>query len=637
MSKTKSNRIIAQKNKEIKNNQSVPPKQYNSLFVILGVLMIVFLGIKIYSNSFDCSFQFDDKHNIIDNDAIKSLSNIKQMWDINHSRFLAFYSFALNYYFDELNVEGYHKINLLIHLINSCLVFWIVRLLFATPGLKTTAIANHSKAIALITALLFVSHPLATGAVTYIVQRMASMVALFYFLSLALYMKGRILETKSKYWFFIGSIFSALLAIHTKENAYTLPFAIILIELFFINTKKISFNIKDYRVIGAVLGVIAFIVFILVNFSFSVLKPLPPSTFNNYTITPANYFFTQISVIVKYLQLLFIPIHQNVDYDFHLSNSLFEIPTLINGFILLSLLILAVFLYNRNRIISFGIFWFFLTLSIESSFIPISDLIFEHRTYIPSLGFFIILTTGLYGLVSEKFKYLMFLIFTFIIGFNSVLAYQRNKVWKNDISLWSDAISKSPKKERPYLNRGYAYGNRKQWDSAIADFTKVNEIRPKYHGAAYYNLGIAYWTIGQRDKSMENYTMAIESDPKYVDAYYGRAICHYYLNDYDKAIADYSNAIKLNPKYGMAYYSRAIAYTNKQQWPEAISDYTKAIEINSSDFNLYYNRAIVNGNMNQWEKAVSDFSKVIELDPGNKSAYSNREFAYSKLKNGNTK
>ena len=249
MNKTKSNRIIPQKNKEIKNQQSVAPKQYNSLFIGLGVLMIIFLGIKIYSNSFDCSFQFDDKHNIIDNDAIKSLSNIKEMWDINHSRFLAFYSFALNYYFDELNVEGYHKINLLIHLINSCLVFWMVRLLFATPGLKITAIANHSKAIALITAFLFVSHPLATGAVTYIVQRMASMVALFYFLSVALYMKGRILETKTKYWFFIGSIFSALMAIHTKENAYTLPFAIILIELFFINTKKISFNIKDYTAI----------------------------------------------------------------------------------------------------------------------------------------------------------------------------------------------------------------------------------------------------------------------------------------------------------------------------------------------------------------------------------------------------
>jgi tetratricopeptide (TPR) repeat protein len=637
MNKTISNKTFPHKNKEIKNHRSVSPKQNNSLFIGFGVLLIVFLGIKIYSNSFDCSFQFDDKHNIIENGAIKSLSNIKEMWNLNPSRFLAFYSFALNYYFDELNVEGYHKINLLIHLINSCLVFWFTRLLFDTPGLKTTSIAKHGNAIALITALLFVSHPLATGAVTYIVQRMASMVALFYFLSVALYIKGRISQTKVKYLFFVGALFAAILALHTKENAYTLPFAILLIELFFINTKKISFNFKDYKVIAALLGFIIFIVFLFMNFSFSVLNPLPPSALNSYSITPANYFFTQLSVIVKYIQLLFIPIHQNVDYDFHLSNSLFEIQTIINGFILLSLLILAIFLYNRNRVVSFGILWFFLTLSIESSFIPITDLIFEHRTYIPSLGFFIILTTGIYNLFWNKFKHFVFLIFVFIIGINSVLTYQRNKVWKDDISLWSDAISKSPNKERPYLNRGYAYGNRKQWVEAIADFTKVNEIRPKYHAAAYYNLGIAYWAIGERDKSMQNYSLAVESDSKYADAFYGRGFCYFYLNDYDKAMADYSRVIALAPRYVVAYSGRAIIYTNKKQWPEAIADYTKAIEIEPSDFNLYYNRAIVYGNMTQWGKAVSDFSKVIELNPGNKSAYSNREFAYSKLKSGNIK
>jgi tetratricopeptide (TPR) repeat protein len=380
------------------------------------------------------------------------------------------------------------------------------------------------------------------------------------------------------------------------------------------------------------LGFLAFILFVFATFSLSVLKPLPPSIYNNFTITPANYFFTQLSVIVKYIQLLFIPLNQNVDYDIHLSNSLFEIPTLINGIILLSLLILAVYLYNRNRIVSFGIFWFFLTLSIESSFIPISDLIFEHRTYIPSFGFFIILTSGIFGLAWEKFKYALFGFFAILIGINSVLAHQRNNAWKDDISLWSDAVSKSPNKERPYLNLGYAYGNRKQWDSAIANFTKVNEIRPKYHAAAYYNLGIAYWAIGQKDKSMENYSMAIIADPKYAEAYYGRGVCYYYLNQYDKSIDDYTKALTINPNFGIIYFNRAITYANQQKWTEAIADYTKATTFNQNDFNLYYNRAIVYGNINQWDKAVADFTKVLELNPGNKAAFSNREYAYSKLK-----
>lgn len=632
MSKSKSNKNTSQKGNDIKIQTPSLQKTNNSLFIGIGILLIIILGFKIYSNSFDCSFQFDDKHNIIDNEAIKSLSNIKQMWDINHSRFLAFYSFALNYHFDELNVEGYHKINLMIHIINACLVFWIARLLFATPVLKNLPIAQHAKSISLITALLFVSHPLATGAVTYIVQRMASMVAMFYFMSVAMYMKARVSESKAKYLFFAGAIISAICALLTKENAYTLPLVIVLIELFFFNTKTIAINFKDKKVIGAIIGIVAFVVFIFANFSLSVLKPIAPSTFNSYTITPANYFFTQLSVIVKYIQLLFVPLHQNVDYDFHLSNSLFEAPTLISGLLLLSLLILAVYLFNRNRIISFGIFWFFITLSIESSFIPISDLIFEHRTYIPSFGFFIILTAGIYGLAWEKFKYALLVFFAILICVNSVLAYQRNEVWKDDISLWSDAVSKSPNKERPYLNRGYAYGNRKQWDSAIADFTKVNEIRPKYHAAAYYNLGIAYWTIGQKDKSMENYSMAISADSKYTEAYYGRGVCYYYLNEPEKAIADYTAALKINPNLESVYYNRGITYANLRKYPEAIADYNSAININPNNFNLYFNRAIAFGNLNQWDKSVTDLRKVLELDPGNKSAVANLEMANSRVK-----
>lgn len=637
MSKARSNKNIQQNSTGVKNKMIELPRQNNSLFIWVSLFMIVFLGVRIYANSFDCSFQFDDKHNIINNEAIKSLSNIKQMWEFGHSRFLANYSFALNYHFEELNVGGYHTVNLIIHLINSCLVFWITQLLFATPGLKNTAVASHAKSIALITALLFVSHPLATGAVTYIVQRLASMVAMFYFLSVAMYVKARVTDSKIKYCFFAVSIFAAILAIHTKENSYTLPFAILLIELFFINTKKITANFKDYRVLLAALGILAFIIFTLINFSFSILNPIPPSPFNNYTITPSNYFFTQLSVIVKYIQLLCFPINQNVDYDFPISNSLFELRTIFSGLILLSLLFLTVILYKRNRLVSFGIAWFFLTLSIESSFIPISDVIFEHRTYIPSFGFFIILTTGIYNLFWNKYKNMVFLIFALLIGVYSVLAYQRNNVWKDELSLWSDVILKSPNKARGYINRGYAYGNMKQWDKAIPDFSKANEINPKYHAAAYYNLGIAYWALGEKEESMKNYSTAIEVNPKYADAYYGRGVCYYYLNEYDKAIADYTKAIAIIPKFESVYFNRGIIYANKQKWPEAIADYTKAIEINPNNFNLYYNRGAVYGNLNQWEKAAEDFSKVIELDPQNKSAYSNREFALSKLKSTNGK
>jgi len=292
---------------------------------------------------------------------------------------------------------------------------------------------------------------------------------------------------------------------------------------------------------------------------------------------------------------------------------------------------LAIYVYNKNRILSFGIFWFFLTLSIESSIIPISDVIFEHRTYIPSFGYFLIITCLVYQLLYQKNKTLTTLLFVFLIGSNTILASQRNKVWKDEISLWSDANSKSPNKPRPLLNLGYAYGKLQQWDKAISSFTKVNEVEPNYHAAAYYNLGIAYWTTGQKDKSMENYSMAIKVDSTYADAYYGRGVCYYYLNDQDNALKDYSSALKYLQRPEL-YYNRALIYSNKKMWQEAIADFSKAIATTPDNPNLYYNRGLAYGSLNQWNLAVDDFNKTLELDPQNKTAASNREFALSKLK-----
>lgn len=615
------------------NKIKVKPKQEtsnNAFFNWIGVIAIFILGMLIYSNSFDCAFQFDDKHNILDNDAIRSLSNFKQMWDINHSRFLAFYSFAINFHYGQYNVWGYHFVNMLIHVINATLVFWIVRLLFKSPTLKNHSLAQHQSSIALVTALLFVSHPLATGAVTYIVQRMASMVAMFYFLSIVFYLKGRLNTGKSIYAYFAGALTSFLLAILTKENAYTIPFAIVLMELFFFSTKKISINFSNKKIIVSLLAIIAFIIFIITSFSLSIFNPLPPSTFNTTTITSSNYFFTQLSVIVKYIQLLIAPINQNLDYDFPIANSIMEGTALISGIFLLSLVGLAIYLYNKNRILSFGIFWFFLTLSIESSIIPISDVIFEHRTYIPSFGYFLIITCLIYQFLYQKNKSLTTLLFVFLIGSNTVLASQRNKVWKDDISLWSDANSKSPNKARPLINLGYAYGKLQQWDKAISTFNKVNEVEPNYHAAAYYNLGIAYWAIGDKEKSMENYSFAIKVDTNYTDAYYGRGVCYYYLNEQDKALADYSKAISILPRPEL-FYNRGMLYANKKMYTEAIDDYSKAISSSPENANLYYNRGISYGNNNQWEKAAEDFSMTLQLEPQNKSAASSLAFANSKL------
>jgi protein O-mannosyl-transferase len=645
-----------------------PGKQVtkNNYFNLIGLAIILLLGILIYSNSFNCAFHFDDISRIADNTSIRNIGDVKAWWNYYPTRPAGMFTFALNYHFNQLDVRYYHLVNLVIHLINACLVWWFTFLIFSSPSLKDNPVNRQKNAIAFFTALLFVSHPLATQSVTYIVQRFASLVAMFYLLSLVLYMKARISnnQNKRKYLLFAGSCIAAILAMLTKENAFTLPFAIVLLEIFFFRTKKLSLLIKDYRIFLLLVFFLSVFIIILLRFSSTILKSIPPSNGNDYTLTPVNYLFTQFSVILKYIQLLVLPVNQNADYDFPISNDFFGIRTFLSFMGLLFLIFLAIFFFNKNRMISFGILWFFLTISIESSFIPISDVIFEHRTYLPSVGFFLILSYGFYSLLWNKNKYLVITILVLITGSNSVLAYERNKIWKDDQTLWSDVISKSPHKVRPIVSHGYSYGELGKWENAIADYSKAIGINPNYHIAyynrgvaydnleqwekaiadyssaivinpkyptAYFNRGIDYYNLGHLDKAIEDYSKAIRYNPRYSDAYSNRGIAFYNLRQLDKAIADYSMAIGINPKFANAYSNRGVAYDNQGKLDNAIADYSRALEIDPNYETAYYNRGIAYSNLGQWEKAIADYSRVIELDPKNKDASARREIARKRV------
>jgi tetratricopeptide (TPR) repeat protein len=599
------------------------------IILLLGFAIIILLGIIIYSDSFDCSFHLDDFGRIVNNTSIHKLADVKAWWETYPTRPLGMFTFALNYHFNHLDVYYYHFVNVIIHLINACLVWWLTLLIFSSPIMKDQPIARNKKVLAFLTALLFVSHPLATQAVTYIVQRMASMVAMFYLLSLALYVKARLSNKGniSKTLFYIGSLFSAVFAMLTKENAFTLPFAIMLIEFFFLRTKKLSINFRDYRVILLVIAILGIIIFKPLIFSFSIFKLISPMVGHAYTVTPLNYLFTQFSVIVKYIQLLFLPINQKLEYDFPISSTFFEIRTLLSFVALSSLIILAIFFSKRYRIISFGIFWFLLTLSIESSFIPLNDLIFEHRTYLPSFGFFLILTSGIFLLLWNKHKYLVFSILVIIIGSNSYLTYERNKIWKNELTLWNDNVAKTPNLPIALVNRGSAYNNVGQWDMAIADYSTAIKINPK-NILPYINRGVVFYNIKEMDKAITDFSKAIEIDPQYTAAYYNLGNTYKSLGKWENALTDYSKAIECDPENSAVYSNRGIVYYNIREMDKAITDFSKAIEIDPKNSTAYSNRGIVYYNIKQIDKAITDFSKAIEIDLKYLDAYSNRGLVY---------
>jgi len=651
-------------------HQSVNPEKrklkidnkYNLLFIVA----IFIAGIIAYSNSFDCSFHFDDS-NVLHSSVKTESADIGDWIRLFPTRPIGILTFALNYHFHGLNLWGYHLVNLIIHLTNAFLIWWLTWLTLSTPVMKDTQISRHKTMMAFLTGLLFVTHPLATQSVTYIVQRFASLATLFYLLSLILFVQGKLWQgDKNIPWFLFGcSIVCAVLGMLTKEIVFTLPFAILLYDYCFLKAVPWNLEAKDKSLIISFIMLIIFILLYFRNSSVSpvsIFNPIPPDQGYSYSISMKEYFFTQFSVILTYIRLFILPFNQNLDYYYPLSSSFFQLKTFFSFSLLLGILATGVLLFKRYRLISFGLFWFFLTMSVESSIIPISqNVIFEHRTYLPGFGFFLALTSAFFYFFKEKYLKIAVIILLMIAALNAVLTYQRNKIWKNDYTLWSDCLKKSPNKARVHHNvgralfdegkiedaidyynnairitpdyveacnnRGAAYASLGNYRQAVEDYDRVIKINPGF-AQAYYNRGTAYKSLGNYKQAIENYGRAIEIKPGFVEAYNNRGLAYKGLGNYKQAIENYGRAIEINPRFVEAYNNRGTAYKSLGNYKQAIENYGRAIEINPDFAEAYYNRGLTYTGLGNYSQSIENYDRAIEIKPGYADAYNNRGSVY---------
>lgn len=570
---------------------------------LLSILTIVGVGIIVYSNSFLCSFHFDDDAYIVHNFAIRNIQNLADIWNICPCRFVTFLSIALNYHFQTLNLFGYHLFNLVIHIGTALLVYWLILLTFSTPKMKEDGVVRHANIIALLAALIFVTHPLQTEAVTYIWQRAASMTAFFYLASLCFYIKSRLLDSSPQseptigpgIIYYLLSLIAAVAAMFTKENAITLPLMILLYEVCFIKTRR---ELDWLQLFPFLLSTFIIPKTMLLTLS-ARFQELRSITGGPSGITPLDYLMTQFRVMITYLRLLILPIHLNLDYDYPVHRTLFAFPVIASLLTLTAILYLTKRLFKEYRLLSFSILWFFLTLLPESSILPQTDVIFEHRLYLPMVGYCIFLVSGLYYLTtiirhSKRRSYLptltvvreesqhifkiLIALLSIIIIFNSILTYQRNKIWTNEITLWSDIVQKSPHKARPYINRGWAFYNEGDINQALSDYNKAIDIDPTLI-YPYDDRGLIYAQQGKLAQAITEYDKAIKLNPYFPKVYDDRALGYIKQNNYSQALKDLNKAIKLNPEYIDAYNSRADLYLTQNNLFQAIANLKESLRI----------------------------------------------------------
>ena len=582
-------------------------------------LLIALIGLLAYFNTFNVPFQFDDDAYVVNNPAIRSFSTFLSPGEVSGgsslsptgippalrsafmTRILGYVSLAANYQLHGLSVTGYHAVNLLLHILNATLLYGILRHAFNGMARDPADKEDESSTLLpLAAALLFLCHPIQTHAVTYISSRFLLLASFFSLLSLFSYIRFRTAPVgNSRIAFLILATLSAATGMLCKEFTFTLPFLIALYELCFFSG-TLSERMRSLAPLGLTLPVIPFLVFFQkgsITALDSTMRTITAA--DSSQIARGDYLLTQFRVIVMYLRLLIFPVGQNVDHHITVQHSLASPQVLASFLLLMTLLAWACFSLSRSlrnseapcaRLIPFGIIWFFVALSVESSIIPLGELQAEYRLYLPSVGFFIAVTalgaTSMQRFASTKRIFLPIAGILIIVFCAATLL--RNRVWQSEISLWHDAASKSPAKVRPHQNLALYYGMSGQFELARRHLQLALAIDPR-NFELHNNLGIVYKQMGDYSSAIQEYRTVLGLEPQDAMARYNLGNIYLAQGKLDDAIREYRECLKIIPEYDELHNNLGIALDRSGRSSEAIAAFQKAVSLNPQNINARNN------------------------------------------------
>jgi len=592
-------------------------------------LILVLITFLAYCRTFSVPFGFDDYANIVWNYNIRTLS-IPTIFNMKPSRFFAMYTFTLNYHFNGVTVTWYHVVNLLIHIGAALAFYWLLGNLITTLEKRNGKPYRYRALIRLFGAAVFALHPLQTQAVTYTIQRIESMAGMFYILTVACYVSGRLAVTlRKKLVMFPLTIISLFAGMMCKETTFTAPFVILLVEFIIIADRESQKHFIRRIIRMLPLFLLLPIIPFLLNVQ-GILGRLKSDS----GITPFPYFLTQMKVHFIYLKLLVYPWGQTIDYDIDLTLSPFE-PRVIFGFIVLSALFVGAFALARKfPLIALGILWYFFAISISSSFIPIPDFIFEHRVYPAMPGFAMVLCGVILRLKGRAWIPPVLVIIMLCLG---CLTFLRNELWRQPHLLWTANTKRTPGKARPYLNLAIALADKAKAENPDSpDYTgakkalfKTIELKPNLD-AAHFKLGMIYEEEGHLDKAIAEYkktftnkfvvagaserlgmilykekkddegardmfVFALQLFPQNTFCHAKLGVVYSNLGESQKSIRHYREALRLQPNMGYALKMLAIEYLKVNDSANAIAIYSTILNIAAKQGNVISDASIYKG------------------------------------------
>ena len=586
------------------------------LIVFLLLFIIVF---GVYSNNYHASWHFDDYPNIIDNPQIHitniRFNNLKEALFAGYDkgqylgrslfRPVPMLTFALNWYIGKDNILGYHIVNNAIHLVTTCFLFLTVLNLFMSPNLKGKY-PGDKYTIAFISAVLWAVNPIQTQAITYIVQRMASLAAMFYIIGIYFYLKTRLSPPGYKRFLFIaGSLLSFVLALGSKENTVTFPIAVAIIEILFFQNLKDK-NIRRKIIVALTIGSAVMTAILTILYVKGYITHLLKG-YENRMFTLKDRLLTEPRIIIYYLSQIFYPMafRLSLVHYINISTSLFKPWTTIPSILaIISLLGIGFSQTIKKPIIAFSIFFFFINHIIESTILPL-ELIYEHRNYLPSLFLFFPIATGLIWMVNyfkKKNFFIQMLLVVSIVGV--ILSFcagtiVRNRAWATEKTLWEDCIIKAPGLTRPYHNLALFYYQRNGNMKKAMEFYKVALTKKYLNSKAEYawtlnNMAVILCGNGDYKSSIYFFKKALEIKPHYPNALQNLTLLYVQTGRFSEALESADRLLSKDKKSSDFFQIKGFVLLTAGRFDEAISILKTALDINQNNkkANLYMGVAL---------------------------------------------
>jgi protein O-mannosyl-transferase len=522
------------------------------------MLCLIFLVVSItalahYSSLTNGFINWDDDVYVVNNMNIRNIS-----WDNTREVFTSPYfgnyipftllTYAVDYHFAKLNSRAYHATNLILHLLNCILVFWLTYLLCG------------KEYVAVIVSLLFGVHPIHVEPVAWISQRKDVLYSFFFFFSLITYIKY--LKERQMFSYIVSLLFFMSSCL-SKPMATTLPLVLFLIDYFL----HIKFNRQ---------GLYEKIPYLVVAFVFGIITILTQYD-HEYTIPKHSLFLFQNISIAGHGLLFYI---YKIGFPFQLSG-LYPFPqhmdsrlplTYYVSLLVVSLLILVIVLqFRHNRKILFGTGFFLFTILPVLQFLPIGWAFAADRyVYVPAIGIFYLFGEGCYWITEQirgRLRMLISFIFLLVslIAVFSFLSWQRYHVWADSVTFWTNVIEQYPDSAIAYNNRGSAFLNKTNYFRAVLDYKQAFSQDPGMI-IALDNTIRTYWASGMKDKARLFYQTNIQQHATLEKAFLDLGKKYLSIGKVNDAIIFYQILLEIAPQKGEICNNLALAYFYKKEY-----------------------------------------------------------------------